>query len=169
MTTTVLSLLTTTAAVAVFGLACDRTSGASAAPAPAAVAPAGPSAETASYKVELKAVGAYKKGQPSTFEVVLKTKEGFHVNEEYPTKFKVAEGPGVTYAQAKLEKAKDAAAFAFQDCPSGKDKCTMKISVKFTPEQAGNVKIGGEISVGVCNAETCLVEKKQLDLAVPVG
>jgi hypothetical protein len=44
----------------------------------------------------------------------------------------------------------------------------LKITVKFTPDQAGKLTVGGELQTGVCNKETCLVEKKQLDLQIPV-
>lgn len=169
MKLSLLSLASSLALVA-FGFACDRTPGASAAPGPAGSpsGPAAPSAETGAYKVELKPVGTYKKGQAATFEVVLKTKDGYHVNEEYPTKLKLAEAAGVAYAQPILQKMKDPTAFTMEKCASGSDMCTLKITVKFTPEQAGSVKLGGELAVGVCNKETCLVEKKQLDLSVPV-
>lgn len=169
MKTTLISFAATSLAVFALGLACDRTPGASAAAGAApAAGPAASTVETAAYKLEIKPVGTYKKGQPATFEVILKTKGDQHVNEEYPTKFKAAEGAGITYEQPKLEKMKHADAFALEKCASGKDMCTLKITVKFTPDQAGAVKVGGELNVGVCNKETCLVEKKTLDLSINV-
>lgn len=171
MKTTLLTLVSTSVAVVAFGLACDRTPGAAAAPADApAAAPAESKFDTNSYTLEIKPVGKYKKGEEGTFQIVLKTKPGYHVNEEYPTRFTAADAAGVKYAQAKLHKAKDGAAFAFADCSEKKDeKCTLTITVKFTPEQSGNVKVGGELNAGVCNKDSCLTEKKTLELSVPVS
>jgi len=150
--------------------ACDRGASNTSAPAPAASsAAAGPVAETDALRAELKAIGSYKKGEPSTYEVVVRAKKPFHVNDEYPAKFKASDANGVKHVEPKLERAKHADAFAVETCEGGgKDACTLKITVKFTPEQAGTVRLGGTIDVGVCNKDTCIVEKKQLDLAVPV-
>ncbi|MGZ3416516.1 MAG: hypothetical protein ACXWUG_31165 [Polyangiales bacterium] len=167
MKTTLFALVSTSVSIAAFGFACDRTPGASAAPnSPAA--PASSSVESEKYTLELKPVGKYEKGKAATFEIVLKTRGDFHVNEDYPTKFKAAKADGVKYDLEVLHKMKNAEAFTMEGCASGKDKCTLKITVKFTPEASGKVSLGGELQVGVCNKETCLVEKKTLDLSVPV-
>lgn len=149
--------------------ACDRTpSGPAPAPAPSAAAAAGPVTETDSFRAELKAIGAYKKGEPATYEVVVQAKGPWHVNDEYPAKFKTADGNGVKHAEPKLERNKHVDAFATEACAqNSKDACTLKITVKFTPEQAGTIRLGGTVDVGICNKDQCLVEKKQLDLAVP--
>ena len=156
------------AAVALAAVACDRTQS-SPAPAPPATASAGPVADTPAFRAELKAVGAYKKGEPATYEVVVQTKSPYHVNDEYPAKFKAADANGIKHAEAKLERNKHADAFATEPCGGeSKDACTLKITVKFTPDQSGTVRVGGLLDVGVCNKDQCLVEKKQLDLTVPV-
>jgi len=159
--------------VVVLSAACDRSSS-STGPAPAssgssAAAAAGPVAETDAFRAELKSVGTYKKGEAATYEVVIKAKGPYHVNDEYPAKFKTADGNGVKHVEAKLERNKHVDAFATEPCAQNdKDACTLKITVRFTPEQAGTVRLGGTVDVGVCNKDQCLVEKKQLDLAVPV-
>jgi len=147
--------------------ACDRSASAPP-PAPTPSASAGPVAETDALRAEVKAVGTYKKGEPATYEVIVRAKAPYHVNDEYPAKFKAADGNGVKHVEPKLERSKHADAFAVENCAEGKDACTLKITVKFTPEQAGTVRVGGTVDVGVCNKDTCIVEKKQLDLAVPV-
>jgi hypothetical protein len=168
MKTTLLAVVSTSLSVAAFGLACDRTPDASAAPSNAPAAVSSSSVKNDKYSLELKPVGKYEKGKAATFEIVLKTTGDFHVNEEYPTKFKAEKADGVKYDSETLHKMKQPEAFVMEKCASGKDNCTLKVTVKFTPEASGNVKLGGELQVGVCNKETCLVEKKQLDLSVPV-
>jgi hypothetical protein len=159
-------------AIAFSGAGCDRTqsssSPAGSSPASTPAGPAGPVAETPALHAELKAVGAYKKGEPATYEILVRAKTPYHVNDEYPAKYKAADGNGVKHVEPKLERNKHADAFATEPCSAGKDACTLKITVKFTPEQTGTVTLGGSIDVGVCDKDTCIVEKKQLGLAVPV-
>jgi len=166
-----LSLLVSSLVVAFGSSACDRTSDAHAAVTPPVAADkVGPSADTTSYKVELKAVGTYTKGKEGTFEIVLKTKNDYHVNDEYPAKFKAPEKPvDVTYPKDTIARLKDAAAWSTEKCASSKDNCTIKVTVPFTPTASGTVKIGGTFHVGVCNAGSCLIEKPTLELGVTVG
>jgi len=167
MKTTLFAVVSTSLAIGAFGLACDRTPDAAAAPS-APAAPASASVDNDKYTLEMKAVGKYEKSKPGTVQLVLKTKGDFHVNEEYPTKFKTSKTDGVKYDADVVSKAKLPEAFVMDKCASGKDNCTLTVTVKFTPEASGNVKLTGELNVGVCNKETCLVEKKILDLSVPV-
>jgi len=132
-------------------------------------APAAAAFDHPSYSVGLEPVGSYKKGEASSFKIVVRTKGEFHINEEYPTKFSATASPGVQYAMPKLARAAQPDAFALKPCASGKDNCTLELTVKFTPEQTGTVQIGGELSVGVCNKDNCLFEKKTLSMPVPVG
>lgn len=166
--------------IALFGvlglaLGCQRSAStegagaASSAAASSAPAAAVSAFDHASYSLAVEPVGSYKKGEPGAFKIVVRTKGEFHVNEEYPTKFNAATTPGVAYATPKLARTAQPDAFALKPCASGKDNCTMEITVKFTPEQSGTVNVGGELSVGVCNKDNCLFEKKALSLAVPVG
>lgn len=139
-----------------------------AASASASAAGPAPSFETATYKLELEPIGAYKKGEPASFRVVLRTKGEFHVNEEYPTKFKATDTAAVRFAAAQLGRADHPEAFKAVPCASGKDNCTLELTVGFTPQESGNVRIGGEMSIGVCNKDNCIFDKKTLAREVPV-
>lgn len=156
--------------------ACDRNAGAAAGAAgTSAAAPAegvaGPSVDATNYKIELKSGSSYAANKEATFEIVVTTKGEYHVNDEFPTKFKTLDtNKSVTYPQAKIEKLKDAAAFTLTKCSKdSKDSCTMKVTVKFTPTAAGKQKVGGELSFGVCNKDSCLIEKKALDAEITVN
>lgn len=140
------------------------------APGPASsAAPAGPVAESDGFRAELDAKGPFKKGEPGTFVVRVTAKAPFHVNAEYPAKFKAAEAPGLKYAEAKLERTKHAEAFAVEPCAAGKDACVLNITVRFTPEASGTVHVGGVLDVSVCNKDQCLIDKKSLDVTVTVS
>jgi hypothetical protein len=158
---------------AVVAVGCDKTAPAvtpPASPAASAVASsAGPVAETDGFKAELKPVGSYKKGEPATYEVILRAKAPYHVNGEYPAKFKATETAGVKYVEPKLERMKHPDAFTTEKCASGDDACTMTVTVKFTPEEAGTAKLGGLLDISVCDKDTCLIEKKQLEISAPVS
>lgn len=158
--------------LSVFVVACDKSAGAAAG---AVGSPAGASAvgsasvDATNYKLELKPEASYAAGKEGTFQIIVKTKGEYHVNDEFPSKFKVLESANVTYAQAKIEKMKDASAFALTKCnKDSKDSCTMVLTVKFTPAK-GATKVGGELSFGVCNKDSCLIEKKSLDSDIKVN
>lgn len=143
------------------------------APAPArsvAAASAGPIADTDAFRAELKAPGPFRKGEAATFTVRVQAKAPYHVNGEYPAKFRAGESATVKYAQAKLERNKNADAFGTEPCAGdGKDACVLNITVGFTPDTAGTVHLGGTVDIGVCNKDQCLIEKKPLDITVTVS
>src|SRR5580765_7430350 len=53
-------------------------------------APAGARAETANYVAEIAPGGAYKAGTEGTVKVTIVAKGDYHINPEYPYKFKAA-------------------------------------------------------------------------------
>jgi hypothetical protein len=128
-----------------------------------------PSVSTGSYDLELRPVGTLAAGKEGAFEIVLTAKGEYHVNGEYPVKLQLFDVPGAKLPKTKLEKAKDPAPFTTTPCPKGEHACTLKVTVPVTPEAAGSIKVGGEISFSVCTEQTCLTEKKKLERVVPVG
>jgi hypothetical protein len=125
-------------------------------PAPAA-AKASSRVSESQFDVAIAPSGAYQAGKEGTVEVVLEAKAPFHVNDQYPIKFKVKEGPGVKYAAAVV----------------GKDKAKLEamkatMPVAFVPESAGQHTVGGQLSFSVCTDENCLMEKRDLSVVVDV-
>ena len=147
------------------------------APAEAAAAPAEPSAVSATppasataegeagnshyttdkFELVLKPNGSYAKGQQGKVEIVLDAKPPFHVNKEYPYKFKAKEGPGVKYPKPVV--GKDAAKLEEQ---------RVTLPVEFVPESAGKHEVTGQFAFSVCTPENCLIEKRDLALVVDV-
>lgn len=110
-----------------------------------------------SFDLELRAKGPYTAGQQAEAELVLDAKPPFHVNEEYPYKFKLKEASGVKFASAVV--GKDAAKLE-------KQKVTMPVT--FTPEAAGKCTVAGQLAFSVCTDDKCLIEKRDLALVVDV-
>lgn len=112
-----------------------------------------------SFTVELKASGPYKKGVEGTVELVLKSKGGHHVNQDYPAKFKVADPApeGITFPKKILKK---------EDGKFEEHEATLKIP--FVAANAGKAKIGGTFSFSVCSDKNCFMEKADLEVEVDV-
>lgn len=161
------------AALGALGSACSKPAPLTDAPTPpasASASAAGPIADTAAFRAELKAPGPFKKGEVATFIIRVEAKAPYHVNEEYPAKFKVTDAAGVIYFEPKLERNKHVDAFGTEPCAgSTKEACVLNITVRFTPQASGTVRVGGTVDIGVCNKDQCLIEKKPLDVSVTVS
>jgi predicted cupin superfamily sugar epimerase len=110
-----------------------------------------------SFEVSLEPPKApLKAGQAGAVEVVLVAKAPFHVNDKYPIKLKLKETPGVKYASMVI--GKDAAKI---------ENMKAVVPVTFTPE-AGKRTVAGQFLFSVCTDDKCLMEKRDLELAVMV-
>ena len=118
----------------------------------------GPKVEADNYIVEIKGAGEYKAAQEGTVEVTLLPKGVYHINAQYPMKFKVAEGAdGVTYTKAVLKR---------EDGTFDEKKGTFK--VPFVAAKPGKAKVGGTLHFSVCSESQCVIDKKEIEVAVDV-
>jgi hypothetical protein len=124
-----------------------------AAPAEPAAAGANQVSE-ANFELKISPKGAYEAGKPAEAEIVLDAKPPFHVNDKYPYKFKLKEAPGLTFPAPVVTK--DAAKL---------DKARVTMTVAFTPA-AGKHDLSGQFAFSVCTDDKCLIEKRDLSLAV---
>ncbi|HSC89292.1 MAG TPA: hypothetical protein VLC09_18545 [Polyangiaceae bacterium] len=168
------SLRFTTALVAVLGFtgACSRASaeseavpagekpaavaaaqpGAAAQAAPASEAPpAQPSYSEQTFDVSISGPTSAPRGEPVEVTVVLKAKDGFKVNPEYPIKFRFGaseavepELPVLKQEQAKIE--------TYSAELRGKVKLT----------QPGARAVRGKLSFGVCRKDVCIPDSREL-------
>jgi hypothetical protein len=168
MKLTLATLFATSFVLGVAGFACGRTADASPSTSQAAPGKSSDSKE-GKWSASIKPVGTYKVGDNS-FEIVLTTSGEFHVNDDYPTKFKTAEAPAnVTYPTTTLSRKDNKDAFTTDACKADKDHaCTIHVKVPFKASKAGKVNVGGTLNIGVCSPANCLVEKIALDLDVDV-
>jgi hypothetical protein len=114
--------------------------------------------EAEPYLVELSAGGPYKVGATGSVKVLLTAKPGFHINEQYPYRFKTSPpAAGVSYPKPVLERA------------DGKfEERTAVFDLPFVATHAGRFAVGGVLNLSVCNASSCIVQKAPLDVTVSV-
>lgn len=176
MKTVLVTLLGGTLAMALGGAGCGRADASSVAAAGAAApagsdsasAPAGPVIDVAEFKATAKFDGKVSKGATASFEIVVSAKSDFHVNPDYPTRFKAdADSDSVKYPSPKLDRSKDDKPFVLDKCATDADhSCVMHVTVPFTAQASGAISVGGTLSFGLCNADKCLVEKAPLELPI---
>jgi hypothetical protein len=124
----------------------------------AAAAPAGASRyDEGKFVLTLEPAGEVAAGKEGVVNVVLVATPPFHTNKEYPYKFKAKEGDGVKFSKPVV--GKDAAKLETQ-------RLTMPVT--FSADKAGKAIVAGQFAFSVCTDETCLIEKRDLSLAVDV-
>jgi hypothetical protein len=144
-------LLATIAFAAVTTAAAD-------APATESVFPASVKLETENFLVEIAAAGPYKVGVEGTAKVTLTTKGVYHINAQYPYRFKAAAPPaGLSYPKPVLQRADG----QFEEKRA-------VFNLPFVASQAGKFNVGGTFNISVCSPGNCLVEKAPLDVTVSV-
>jgi pyruvate/2-oxoglutarate dehydrogenase complex dihydrolipoamide acyltransferase (E2) component len=142
------------------------------APAPAAAPAAPPQADSATaaaapatdaaskyseagFDLALQPKGSYSSGQAGAAEIVLAAKAPFHVNQNYPYKFKLKEAPGLKFANLVITK--DLVKL---------EPARATVPVAFTPETAGKHTLAGQLSFSVCTEDKCMIEKRELALEI---
>jgi hypothetical protein len=90
----------------------------------------------------------------------------FHVNDEYPYRFKADDAPGVTFLgtdeAGKNVFTKSAGDWKRIDAKSG------AMTVKFTPQTRGAATLGGVLKLSVCSGATCQLEQSRVSAVVAV-
>lgn len=120
----------------------------------------GPRTDNEKYTAEIKASGAYKLGTEGVVDVVLTPKGGYHINAQYPYKFKVTDPApeGVTFPKAILVRADG----SFEEKKGS-------FRVPFVAAKAGKISVGGTLYLSVCSDANCIIEKEPLEVAVDVN
>jgi hypothetical protein len=120
--------------------------------------PSGSKADAANYTAEIVAAGAYKAGAEGTVQITVVPKGGYHINPQYPYKFKAnAPGEGLSYPKPMLQRA------------DGKfEEMRGTFQVPFVAAKAGKTTVGGTLNLSVCSAANCIVDKVPLELVVDV-
>ena len=115
--------------------------------------------DNANYSAKIASAGPCKKDQTCSAEIVVQAKGEYHINDKYPYRFKLEDPPpaGLKYPKPVIGK---------EDGTMDEHKVTLK--VPFVPASAGDKKVAGTLSLSVCSAANCLMDKQQLDLSVKV-
>ncbi|MBI4749885.1 MAG: hypothetical protein HY774_15470 [Acidobacteria bacterium] len=125
----------------------------------AAAAKEGSKIDKEQYLVEIKSTATCSAGQECMVEISIKAKADFHINDKYPTKFKLADPApeGVAYTKVLVKR------------EDGKfDEKSGKLPVGFTVAKPGKVRISGTLSFSVINDANALMEKVDLSTEVEV-
>jgi len=119
----------------------------------------GPRAETDNYIAEIKASGDYKAGAEGVVEVTFATKGDYHINKQYPYKFKATDPApeGVSFPKPLLQRA---------DGTFDEKKGSFK--VPFVVAKSGKAHIAGTLSLSVCSDANCIMDKVALEVDVDV-
>jgi hypothetical protein len=139
------------------------------APAPSAAAPStdcGHSVCTDNLFIDAAAVPGCTAGAVCTVHLTLVATGDFHVNDEYPYRFKAEDAAGVTYLGSdeggKNVFSKGAGDWTKIDARSG------AMTVKFTPERRGSAAVAGVLKLSVCSGATCQLEQSHVSALVRV-
>jgi hypothetical protein len=128
----------------------------------APAAPGAPSAadrfDEAPFALRMVPKAPYAAGKAGEVEVRLQAKAGFKCNDQYPYKFKAEESGEVEYAAPVVK----------GDAMRHESKQLAVMTVRFTPKSSGKKTIAGQFSFSVCTEEQCLVERRDLSLAIDV-
>jgi hypothetical protein len=120
--------------------------------------PASTKLETDTYLVEIAAAGPYKAGATGSVRVSLTAKAGYHINGQYPYRFKAAPpAEGMSYPKPVLERSDG----QFEEKQA-------VFNLKFVANHAGTFNVGGVFHLSVCSAGSCVVQKTPLDISVNV-
>lgn len=124
-------------------------------PAAADATPAASHINEANFEVRFSGKDAYEAGKPADATITIDAKAPFHVNDKYPYKFKLKEASGLQFPSPVV--GKDAAKV---------EKMRVTMPVAFVPAAAGKHTLSGVLSFSVCTDDKCLIEKRDLSLAV---
>jgi hypothetical protein len=123
-----------------------------------AASPTSTKLETDTFLAEITTTGPYKSGEAGGVRVSLTTKGAFHINGQYPYRFKTAvPAEGVSYPKPVLERT---------DGQFEEKKAVF--NVPFVASHAGKFDIGGVFHMSVCSAGSCVVQKAPLEVSVNV-
>jgi hypothetical protein len=154
-------------ALASIGLACGKTSAAATSRNATAdnITVAG-HLDGNNFKLDASPAGDCKAGETCTATIRLEAVGDYHINKDYPYKFKAKEAPSIEFLGSdpagKNVFSKGAGDFTID----GEKVGTM--TVHFKPGAKGAVTVGGTYKLSVCSAQNCQLEQPDLSIGVTV-
>jgi hypothetical protein len=91
---------------------------------------------------------------------------GFHVNAEYPYKFKAVAGPGLAFLGKDPTSTETFSKAAGDFVLDASNEHVGTMTVRFKPASKGNLSVTGVFKLSVCSAANCQLE--QTNVTVPV-
>jgi len=118
------------------------------------------------FKLDAAPQGECKAGATCTVVLRLETAGSFHINQEYPYKFKGAEGAGIEF-QGTDAAGKNVFSKVAGDFKVDGEKVATLV-VKFKPSVKGNVTVSGTYKLSVCSEKECQLESQDIQATVAV-
>ena len=128
----------------------------------ASVAGTAIAADTAPANSDLKvtAPASVKTGEAVTATISVTTKNGYHINKEYPNKLTLTAVDGV-----QMDKTAFVSADGVVKGPKG-DENVLEFSLPFTVKAAGAKEIKGKIKYAECKATECIPVSQEVVIKV---
>jgi hypothetical protein len=136
------------------------------APAPAPAADCGHAACGSNFFVDAAPSGECAAGATCSLTFELVATGAFHINDEYPYKFKADDVPGLEFLGTDA-----AGASVFSKQASNwkkKDEKSGVMTVAFRSAEKGTKSVGGTLKLSVCSAETCQLEQQPVRATIAV-
>ena len=111
-------------------------------------------------------VGSCVANAECKIDLRLEAQGDFHVNKEYPYKFKATSGAGVTYLGKDPAGAETFSKAAGDFTLDASNEKVGTMTVKFKAASKGSVSVTGTFKLSVCSAQNCMLE--QASVTVPV-
>jgi hypothetical protein len=105
-------------------------------------------------------------GEVCTLALTLVATGDYHINDEYPYKFKGDDAPGLEF-QGKSADGRGVFTKAAGDWTKTDEK-TGRMGVAFTSRDAADKHVSGIFKLSVCSAQNCRLEQPRLDARVAV-
>jgi hypothetical protein len=114
--------------------------------------------EADSYLVEISAGSPSRAGATGSVRVSLTAKGGFHINDQYPYRFRaLSPVDGVSYPRPVLERS------------DGQfEEKSAVFQLPFVASHSGQFSVGGVLSLSVCSPTSCIVQKAPVAVTVTV-
>jgi hypothetical protein len=164
------SLFVMLLAVGALAGACKRqqppSGGSAAAPATLASSACAHAACGDGYFVDAVPVGSCAVGESCALSLRLVATGDYHINDEYPYKFRAEDAAGVDF-QGKNADDKSVFSKAAGDW-SKTDERAGRMSVAFMPRDPADKRVAGVFKLSVCSAQSCRLEQPRLEARVPV-
>ena len=104
------------------------------------------------YQLAIVAAPA-QKGKPTVATVKIVAAATYHMNKEFPTSLVLTPPSGIAIAKVK-----------FNASDAKLDEKSAEFTVSFTPAEAGNKEIPGELKFAVCTVDTCIPHKVKVGI-----
>jgi hypothetical protein len=116
------------------------------------------------FFIDVAAPASCAVGAPCGLSLSLVATGDFHINEEYPYKFKADDAKGVEFLGTD-----DAGKNVFSKGANNwqrKDEKTGKMTVSFRGSEKGDKQIAGTFKLSVCSAQSCQLEQQPVTTTV---